>query len=101
MNTTRIQFTRVSNDTSGNPRYVCHFLNLLNEKEKENGYFDEKTQKYIEPILSISQKYAAALKRAKQIGGRKFHNKQYNRGILFKSYNIQDTEKEIFEILNK
>lgn len=91
MNTTTqqtIEFTRISNDGNGNPRYVCHFLSLLREDEKANNW-----------DVDINVKYAKALKRAKQIGGRKFHNKQYGGGIVFQSYNIADTEKQIKELL--
>lgn len=55
-------FTRVNSDTNGNPRYVIHFLNLNND-------------------------YENALKTARKLGGRKFHNKQYGGGIVFQSYN--------------
>jgi hypothetical protein len=46
-------------------------------------------------------KYGIALKRAKKIGGKKFHNKQYGGGIAFQSYNIKETEKQIEELLNQ
>jgi hypothetical protein len=55
---TEIQFTQVNNDYSGNPRYVCHYLN-------------------------IAENYDTALKIAHKFGGRKFHNKQYGGGIVF------------------
>jgi len=82
---TQIKFTRVNNDVNGNPRYVCHYLNLLTQKEK----------------LSYNANYETAIKRANKIGGRKFHNKQYGGGIVFQSYNIEDTEKRILSLLNK
>lgn len=75
---TQIEFTRVNNDVNGNPRYVCHFLNLL--KDGKMGY-------------------EIAISRANKIGGRKFHNKQYGGGIVFQSYNIADTERRIVELL--
>ncbi len=80
-----IEFTRVNNDINGNPRYVCHFTNLLNDNENFG-------------LLTIDQKYTIALKRAKQLGGRKFHNKQYGGGIIFQSYNVQELEKKIIEL---
>jgi hypothetical protein len=83
---TQINFTRVNNDVNGNPRYVCHFLALLNEKEKDSG--------------SIGEIYSLAIKKANKIGGRKFHNKQYGGGIVFQSYNIQETERHILELRN-
>jgi len=80
------QFTRINNDTNGNPRYVCHFLNF-------NRQADESA------MLSIDGKYQIALSRAKKIGGRKFHNKQYGGGIVFQSYNIQATCDAINELM--
>jgi hypothetical protein len=71
MNTqNKIDFKRVNNDTNGNPRYVCHFLN-------------------------IADNYEQAVKLANTIGGKKFHNKQYGGGIVFQSYNIDNTEAAI------
>lgn len=84
MSTTAIDFTRVNSDNNGNPRYVCHFLNFIAESES---------------LFSVDEKYKVALKRAKKIGGRKFHNKQYGGGIVFQSYNISTTEKNILELM--
>lgn len=75
----KIEWTRINNDSNGNPRYVCHFLNLL--KDGEHGY-------------------DLALSRAKKIGGRKYNNKSYGGGIVFQSYNIQDDEKRIKALLD-
>lgn len=85
-----ISWTRVKHDSNGNPRYVCHFLDLLTEGEKNATGED---------WIDISTKYAIALHRARQIGGRKFHNKQYGGGIVFQSYNLEDTESHIRDIL--
>jgi hypothetical protein len=84
---TQIKFTRINNDTNGNPRYVCHFLNLLTDIESNN--YD----------INVSEQYNMALQRAKKIGGKKFHNKQYGGGIVFQSYNISETEKNIQNLL--
>lgn len=80
----KIEFTRINNDTMGNPRWVCHFTNLLNMNED---------------IGELETAYGTALKKAKKIGGKKFHNKQYGGGIVFQSYNIKETEKDILELL--
>lgn len=56
-------FTRITNDTYGNPRYVIHFLR-------------------------IASTYDKALKLARKVGGRKFHNKQYGGGIVFQTYDL-------------
>jgi hypothetical protein len=77
-------WTRIDNDTNGNPRYVIHFLDLLTEAEKQE--YNPKA-------------YEIALVRAKKIGGKKFHNKQYGGGIVFQSYNIQQEEREIINLI--
>lgn len=80
----KIDFTRINNDGSGNPRYVCHFLNFISDKDI---------------FTSIDERYTLALKRAKKLGGRKFHNKQYGGGIVFQSYNIATDEKNINQLM--
>ena len=70
---TKEDFTRINNDVNGNPRYVFHFLQLANT-------------------------YEQALKLAKKLGGRKFHNKQYGGGIVIQSYSLEAEIKDINEI---
>lgn len=94
-----IEFTRIPNDTNGNPRYVCHFFNLLTEKEKYQDFANEGTTGIDAACNSLHNQYEHALKRAKKIGGKKFHNKQFGGGIVFQSYNIKETEKEINKLL--
>ncbi len=65
-------WTRINNDGNGNPRYVCHFLN-------------------------IASTYKEALEIARKIGGRKFHNKQYGGGIVFQTYKTADIERGLQE----
>lgn len=104
MNTTTqhsIDFTRVNNDINGNPRYVCHFFNLLNANER--GYtYEGETFDPAKPVLDLelSDKYKLAIKKANKIGGRKFHNKQYGGGIVFQSYSLPELEKYINEVKN-
>lgn len=50
-NETTITFTRIDNDTNGNPRYVCHSMNLLCA-------YDRAT-------LPIDQQYEKALKNSR------------------------------------
>jgi hypothetical protein len=69
-------FTRINNDTNGNPRYVVHYL-------------------------QVAETYERALYLARKIGGRKFHNKQYGGGIAFQSYNIDWLENKISQIRNQ
>lgn len=91
---TLIDFTRINNDTNGNPRYVCHFLNFIKMS-------DDERIKQLQPYNTskVSTTYQLALDRAKKIGGKKYHNKQYGGGIVFQSYNIQQTEKDILELM--
>ena len=76
-----IEFTRVNNDVYGNPRYVIHFLSLLNE--------DEQT-------LS---NYGLAVKRANKLGGKKYRGNDFGGGIVFQSYDPSYLIKRIIEML--
>jgi hypothetical protein len=77
-------FTRVNNDVNGNPRYVIHFLNFINDEEKK--------------FLTWRNQYEYALKKAKILGGKKFHNKQYGGGIVFQSYDVGGLYDDIMEL---
>jgi len=99
MNTiNKIEFTRINNDTCGNPRYVCHFYNLVNDKDRDE-LTNVKIHSTNNPAFFITELYKIAVKRANKLGGRKFHNKQYGGGIVFQSYNIQDLEQRIHELV--
>jgi hypothetical protein len=84
--TDQITFTRIKHDANGNPRYVCHFLNLNSSEE---------LSKTGAEWIPVSDKYALALKRANKIGGRKFHNRQYGGGIVFQSYSLDELTRHI------
>lgn len=93
-----MEFTRINNDTNGNPRYVIHFYELIND----NDYNIAETKKDIfNGISKTSILYTTALKKAKKLGGRKYHNKSYGGGIVFQSYNTADLEKDLIELKNK
>jgi hypothetical protein len=66
-------FTRINNDTNGNPRFVVHYLQLADTYER-------------------------ALYLGRQLGGRKFHNKQYGGGISFTTYNTDKLAESISQI---
>lgn len=74
----RVEFTRVNNDTYGNPKYVCHYTELLLEGESD---------------------YGQALKNARQFGGSKYRGKDYGGGIVFQSYNIEETSRHISKFI--
>lgn len=78
-----IDFTRINNDTNGNPRYVCHFLTFITDKD------------------SCPASFSLALIRARKLGGTKFDNKQYGGGIAFQSYNTDKLQKDIFELMEQ
>ena len=80
-----IEATRINNDINGYPRYVIHFLNFLNSEEKN--------------FLPFNKKYDYALKKAKLIGGKKFDTKQYGGGIVLQSYDIEQTKKQINDLM--
>lgn len=79
-----IDFTKVAHDNNGNPRYVCHFTTFITQADRDNGR---------------GLDYSLALGRARKIGGGKFHNKQYGGGVVFQSYNIDDTAESIKELM--
>jgi hypothetical protein len=80
------KFTRISNDVNGNPRYVIHFLEVLNEEERTS--------------IPFNKKYEYAVKKANKIGGKKYDNKSYGGGIVFQSYNIEKTYEDIQKLKN-
>jgi len=98
--TTQIEFTRVKNDINGNPRYVCHFLSLLNDKDEETIKSDFALTLAQNPFKLTSLKYEHAVWKSKKIGGKKYNGKDYGGGIVFQSYNLYDTEKSILSLLN-
>jgi hypothetical protein len=68
---------RINNDLNGNPRFVVHFLTLLNEGEDQG--------------LEVLQSFDLALKKARKVGGTKYRGRDFGGGIVFQSYNIQET----------
>ena len=89
MSITINDFTRVKPSSMGNPRYVLHFLKMMNEEERFNYN------------LSIGSKYTIALNRAKKLGGKKFHNKQYGGGIVFQHYNLHSLSEKLNDLISK
>ena len=94
--TKQIDFTRINNDINGNPRYVCHFLNFVNDADRAKADYLEALSR--QSKFSISFLYDIALNKARKIGGRKFHNKQYGGGIVFQSYSTNELEAQISDL---
>lgn len=94
VNLTPEDFIQVNSNSFGHPRYVCHFLNFITEEDynkvKDNFNF-------------VQLEYNIALNKVKRspLNGKKFNNKQYGGGIVFVSWNIQDTCNKINNTLNK
>lgn len=65
----KLNWTAVNRDSNGNSRSVVHFLECCPESWKEDK----------------ENRYANVCKLMNQIGGRKFHNRQYGGGILFQT----------------
>lgn len=84
--TKTIELKRVNNGSNGNPRYVVHFLELLDNVDNEylNGAYSR-----------INQGYELALRKAKFIGGSKYRGKDFGGGIVIQSYNTPDLIKDI------
>ncbi len=93
-------FTRVNNDVNGNPRYVFHHSHLVTDKDREQLKEDFAASLHQGTTNLIDLRYDLALLRSRQIGGKKFHNKQYGGGIVIQSYNLHDAVKRINEINN-
>jgi len=72
-----MQITRIKSDLNGNPRRVVHFLEFITPADRTGK-------------LSTTALYDLALKRARKLGGRKFHNRQYGGGIVFQSYSDEE-----------
>lgn len=87
-----LAFTRINNDTNGNPRYVVHFLALCTREE-----IDASGHEWI----PVSTKYSIAVKRANSIGGRKYNARSYGGGIVFQSYSIDETAAAISRITGR
>lgn len=94
----KIDFTRINNDTNGNPRYVCHFLEFINDKIESD--IKERFKLTLEQnqFKRTELLYSEAVQIAKTLGGKKYNNKSYGGGIVFQSYNIQDLEKSIINL---
>lgn len=69
---------RINNDINGNPRYVVHFLDLLNDQVLGENF-------------SLDTKWDIAVHLAKKVGGKIYRGKDFGGGIVIQSYNILET----------
>jgi len=92
-------FTRVNNDVNGNPRYVIHFLDLITGQDREEVEETFYASLQINTLSKTGLLYDHAILKSKKLGGKKYRGKDYGGGIVFQSYNIQDTANKINELL--
>ncbi len=88
-------FTRIENDSNGNPRYVCNHIEVLTNDEART------LSVWVNSIKNgVSERYARAINKAKTIGGNKYHTKTFGGGLVFQSYNIKELEEQVKELAN-
>ena len=85
-------FTQINNDSNGNPRYVCYHIEVLTNDEASTLSF------WVNSKNGISERYARAINKAKTIGGKKYHTKDFGGGLVFQSYNIKELEEQVKEL---
>lgn len=95
-----MEYTKVKHDINGNPRYVFFWRCFLSDQEitqiKEKVMRENAT---MVNYFSVNECFKAALKKAKTIGGKKYRGSDFEGGIVFQSYNIQETIKNINNLL--
>ena len=72
----QISLHRVNNDACGNPRYVVHYL-------------------------EIADTYSDALALIRKIGGKMYTAKWYGGGLVFSTYNLEQTLDELMTYAGK
>ena len=85
-------FTQINNDSNGNPRYVCYHIEVLTNDEASTLSF------WVNSKNGISERYARAISKAKSIGGKKYHTKDFGGGLVFQAVNLKDLENQIKEL---
>lgn len=69
-------FTRINNDSNGNPRYVVHFLQCEHDGLQGFG--------------NLLERYNAAIDAMRPLGGKRYTVRDYGGGIVFQCYNLQN-----------
>ena len=82
----QIEVTRINNDGNGNPRRVVHFTHFITDADRAS---------LAQSKLMPCSLYEFALRKARKLGGRKFHNRQYGGGIVFQAYSDDEVLKLI------
>jgi hypothetical protein len=79
--------TRISAGSKGNQRRVIHFLAFITP--------EDRAERASHKLVSTGSLYDFALRKARKLGGRKFHNRQYSGGIVFQA----DSDDEVYELV--
>lgn len=86
MSKSKRAWTRITPDANGTPRYVINHTALLTDAEKAR------------PAI-FGSPYPLAIKRAMSIGGRRYSQKGYPRGIVFSTSDLPAVEQAIMGAL--
>lgn len=78
---------RVNNDSNGNPRWVVHFLNILNNDE-------------IEQLEGVQSAYGRAVAKARPFGGSIYRGKDFGGGVVFQHFGNEQQFKEFVSTIN-
>ena len=92
INGQKVTSFKVQHDANGNPRYVIHYLDLLNEKEQADLWQTSARGEW------VNDSYKAALAKAREIGGKAYRAKWFGGGIVIQSYSL---ECDLARIINK
>jgi hypothetical protein len=95
----KIDLKRISWDINGNPRYICHYTDLLSEADKASNPLVSGI--IANTIDSFNNRYKIALKKSRELGGKKYDTKKYNGYIVFQSHNVDELEQQIIELASK
>jgi hypothetical protein len=87
--------TRVNADICGNPRYVWHFLDFLTDADRERVRNEVR-----HPIYALGREKEIAIEKARKIGGKAYHGRDFGGGIVFTTYAPDDIQKRIDELKN-
>ena len=68
-----VTFWNVASDINGNPRYVFHWM-------------------------SLDESYAAAMKKARSLGGQVYRGRWFGGGIVFTCFNLRLAAEQINEL---
>lgn len=94
-----INLLRVNCDSNGNSRFVLHFLNLVNDQDKEEA---KRLSNICSPFnFPTHYEYEIAVNKARKIGGKKYTAKHYGGGIVFQKNSEYQLKEDILNLLKE